>query len=87
MEQTKHKINWIFKQQRDVQKVFSPIIDYDREYDILYITWFPQLKCTYSLETLNDIIFDLTQDDQIKGIEIMDFKRRFMNDILPYPKG
>ena len=75
---TKKKEHWIIKQRKDVQKVFRPIVDYNKEYDILYITWFPQLDVKYSLESSNDFIFDISDRDEVKGIEIMDFKKRFM---------
>jgi uncharacterized protein YuzE len=74
----KTKEHWILKQMRDVKKVFAPMVDYDKEYDILYITWFPQLKCKYSLESSDDFIFDITKEEEVKGVEIMDFKKRFM---------
>jgi len=74
----KKKEHWIIKQRKDVQKVFRPMVDYDKEYDILYITWFPQLDIKYSLESSNDFIFDIYDRDEVKGIEIMDFKKRFM---------
>lgn len=69
---------WFIKQRKDVQKVFSPKVDYDKENDILYITWFPQLDCKYSLETEKDIVFDISDEEEVKGIEIFDFKKRFM---------
>lgn len=73
------KENWYTKQKKDVSKIFVPKVDYDEENDILYITWFPQLDCEYSLETLNGFIFDISKGDkQVKGVEIMDFKKRFM---------
>ena len=75
---TKKKEHWIIKQRKDVQKVFRPIVDYNKEDDILYITWFPQLDVKYSLESSIDFIFDISDRDEVKGIEIMDFKKRFM---------
>lgn len=70
--------HWIIKQRKDVKKVFAPKVDYDNEYDILYITWLPQIKCKYSLESEDDFVFDINEDEEVKGIEIMDFKKRFL---------
>lgn len=70
---------WFNKQKKDVDKIFSPKVDYDKKYDILYITWFPQLDCEYSLESSDDFVFDISKGDkQVKGIEIVNFKKRFM---------
>ena len=77
--------HWIIQQKKDVQKMFAPQVDYDKEYDILYITWFPKLRCKYSMECESDFIFDLTDNDYIKGVEIMDFKKRFLKDAKPKP--
>jgi uncharacterized protein YuzE len=77
--------HWITQQQKDAQKIFAPKVDYDKEFDILYITWFPQARCKYSMETESDFIFDLTDNDYIKGVEIMDFKKRFLKDAKPKP--
>lgn len=72
------KDHWIKKQQKDVSKIFAPKVDYDKEYDILSIVWFPQLDCKYSLETTNGFVFDINEEENVKGIEIFDFKQRFM---------
>jgi len=68
--------NWILKQQKDVRKVYDPKINYDKEHDILSITWFPQLNVKYSLETDNGFVFDISEQDEVKGIEIFDFKKK-----------
>ena len=78
--------HWFLKQRRDAQTIFAPKVDYDNEYDILYITWFPKARCKYSVETESDFIFDLTEKDYIKGVEIIDFKKRFLKDVKPKPK-
>ena len=75
----KSKTDWIIQQRKDVSKVFAPRICYDEEYDILSITWFPQLNCIFSLETNDDIIFDISEGEkQVKGIQIINFKKRFL---------
>jgi uncharacterized protein YuzE len=70
--------NWIAKQKKDVTMIFKPSIDYSKEFDCLYITWLPQLKCQSSLETDDEIIFDISEKphEEIIGIEIMDFSKR-----------
>lgn len=74
----KRKGIWIKKQQKDVKKVFAPKIDYDKEFDILYIRWFPQFKYIHSLETDNGIIFDISEkpEQEVIGIQIMDFMKK-----------
>lgn len=72
------KTHWIKKQQKDVSKVFKPKVDYNRQDDVLYITWLPQIKCKYSLETTNGFVFDINEQDNVKGVEIFDFKKRFI---------
>lgn len=72
------KEHWIIKQRKDVKKVFAPKVDYDKEHDILSIVWFPQLNCKYSLESSDDFVFDISEKEEVKGIEIFDFKKRFM---------
>jgi hypothetical protein len=63
---------------KDADKIFGPKIDYDKKYDILSITWFPQLEYDSSIETENGFVFDIskkpTQD--VKGIEIFDFMKK-----------
>jgi len=68
----------VIKQQKDVRKIFQPKVDYDKENDILFITWFPQVDCKFSLETDNGFVFDVDEQENIKGVEIFDFKKRFM---------
>lgn len=75
--------HWIIQQRKDVGKIFAPDIDYNEEYDILYITWFPQLKVKYSLESVDDFVFDISEQNEVKGIEIMDFKKRFIKNAKP----
>jgi uncharacterized protein YuzE len=75
--------HWIIKQRKDIEKIFAPNIDYNEEYDTLWITWFPQLKVKYSLESSDDIIFDISEQEEVKGIEIMDFKKRFLKNANP----
>lgn len=70
--------SWIFKQRKMATKVFAPKVSYDKENDILYIVWFPETTCESSLETQNGFVFDITKNDYVKGIEIFDFKQRFM---------
>lgn len=71
---------WIKKQMKDVKKVFSPKVDYDEKYDILYIFWLPQQGCKYSLESEDGFVFDISEQDEVKGVEIFDFKKRFMKN-------
>lgn len=68
------------KQRKDIDKIFFPKIDYDKKYDILYITWFPHFKVDYSLECGDNFVFDIAKNKKkdIKGIEIFDFKKRYM---------
>lgn len=75
--------HWFLKQRKEAEEIFAPKVYYDNEYDILYITWFPNIKCKYSMETESDFIFDLTDKDYIKGVEIIDFKTRFLKDAKP----
>lgn len=72
------KKSWIIKQRKEVSEIFNPKVDYDKEYDILSITWFPKADCKYSLETQNGFVFDLTKKDFVKGVEIFNFKQRFI---------
>jgi len=78
----KSKTAWIIRQRKDVGKVFAPRIHYNKDFDVLHITWFPQLNCAFSLETDNNIIFDISEGEkQVKGIEIIDFKKRFLTPL------
>jgi len=77
--------DWITQQQKDVQKIFAPKVYYDPEYDICYITWFPQARYKYSLESADDFVFDMTDNEYVKGVEIMNFKERFLKDVKPKP--
>ena len=79
--------HWFIQQRKDAQELFAPEVYYDNEYDTLYITWLPKLKCKYSIDTESDFIFDITEKDYIKGVEIMDFKTRFLKDAKPKPKS
>lgn len=72
----KKNLNWILKQQRDVTKIFKPKVHYDEECDFLYITWLPFEKRDFSLETDNGIVFDISKDEEIVGVEIQDFKKK-----------
>jgi len=78
MKTKKQKEHWTQKQKKDADKIFSPKIDYDKEDDILYITWLPQLEYAYSIETSNGYVFDITDDKhpEVKGIEIFDLKEK-----------
>jgi len=74
-------LQWFNKQRKDVGRVFAPAVDYDADNDLLYIAWLPQLKCKFSLESDNGFIFDITEKgEEVKGVEIFDFKRRFLKD-------
>lgn len=78
-ERKARKVHWIFKQRREASKFFAPKIRYDKKYDILYIGWFPKKEYKFSIETKEDIVFDMHNNkDGVKGIEIFDFKRKFM---------
>lgn len=70
--------NWIRKQQKDVGKVFAPKMHYDKEFDIFCITWCPQFKVKYSLETEDGFVFDMARhkQEEVVGIEIMDFMKK-----------
>jgi len=75
------KLNWYNQQRKEVKEVFAPKVNYDAKYDILNISWFPELKCKFSLESEDGFIFDIAEkDEEIKGIEIMGFKRRFLKN-------
>ena len=74
--------NWITKQRKKAEKIFSPKIDYDEEHDILYITWLPHLNCYESIEAGSDFIFDISKEpaSQIKGIEIFNFMKKIKKE-------
>lgn len=72
------KQHWAIKQQKDVKKIFAPKVHYDKQSDILYITWLPKYKYKDSLESSDGFVFDISEDEDVKGIEIFDFKKRFM---------
>lgn len=82
MKKNKSK-NWVIKQRKNVSKIFNPKIAYSKEYDILYITWLPNLKYDFSLETEDGIIFDISEkpQEQVKGIEIHNFSKRIKHEI------
>ena len=75
---TKQKQHWLTKQKKDAEKVFAPKIMYDEEHDILYISWYPQLKYDYSIETQSGFVFDISKkpDQEVKGVEIFDFLKK-----------
>ena len=77
------KLNWLEKQKKDVKKVFAPKLHYDKEYDILYITWLPDLKCDFSLETGTGFLFDISEkpEQQVKGVEIYDFMKMIKGSV------
>ncbi len=71
------KKHWTKKQQEDAEKVFAPKLDYDKENDILYITWLPQFEYDSSIETESGFVFDVSKKPkEIKGIEIFDFMKK-----------
>jgi hypothetical protein len=80
MVKKKSKTEWIREQRKFVSKIFAPKVFYDKEFDILSLCWFPAQKYDFSLETLDDIIFDVSADKDIKGIQIINFKKRFLKE-------
>lgn len=72
----KKDIDWIKKQQKDGLKVFNPKIDYDKDDDILAITWFPEQDYKFSIEAGDDFVFDISEDEDVKGIEIFGFMEK-----------
>lgn len=70
------KNSWIKKQKEDAELVFAPEIHYDKEHDILSITWFPKFNVDYSIETKSGFVFDISKEKDVKGIEIFDFKEK-----------
>ncbi len=77
--------HWIEKQREDVGKIFAPKLDYDKEHDILYITWLPHLNCDYSLPSNNGFVFDISKkpEQDVKGVEIFDFMKKLKESKEP----
>lgn len=77
------KKNWITEQIKDAEEIFSPKVRYDKENDILYITWFPQFKYDSSIETESGFVFDISEkpEQEVKGVEIFDFMEKIKENL------
>lgn len=69
----------IKKQQKDVSKFYAPKIDYDKENDILSICWLGQHPVTFSLESEEGYVFDISRqgkEELVVGVEVFDFQEK-----------
>jgi hypothetical protein len=73
----KDKELWFIKQRERVEKWFKPKIEYHKDVDILNIWFGGDKKTEYCIES-KDIVFDIC-NDLIIGLEIMDFKSKFID--------
>lgn len=69
----------IIRNRKKMDKVLNPRIDYDEEYDIFYICW-GNKKVYSTIETSNGIMFDVTRNGTIVGIEIEDLKEKLKKE-------
>lgn len=72
-EQTKKFMKERAKRMKFYSKLLKPFIDYDEEYDILYLGW-GQAKCESTIELSNDVRFDVDKSGNIIAVEIENFK-------------
>lgn len=57
------------------KKLLNPFIDYDEEYDILYLGW-GQRKCESTIEISDSVRFDVDKNGTIIAVEIENFKEK-----------
>ena len=67
-------MRWIYKQQRDVKKMFKPQVKYFDDVDILTIWFGGKGKVDCSVE-VDDILFDFNKQGVVIGLDINDFSK------------
>lgn len=59
---------------KSCQKILKPFIDYDEEFDILYLGW-GQRKCESTIEITPDFRVDVSKNGLIIALELENFKK------------
>ena len=68
----------LFQERRKIEmdlayKIINPSINYDKEYDILYLWFGGKMKVESTIELSNDLRVDISKKGNILAIEICNF--------------
>jgi len=83
MKRKKETYGRRFKREIDKSKIratelIKPIVSYDLEEDILFISFKGAKDYSYSVECEEGIVFDFSKDDSTIGIQVENFREKML---------